>query len=172
MEQMIGAARIHQDAIMYWGYDLWELLPDAKLVGHGKGVSSRWACEQRLRALEWELKFLPSTRTQLVQGDIEHTLPRGVEVDLVFIDADHRKESIQRDYRRVKDSQVIVLDDWYRPQHETLGCNDIKHDKKYSLITSSNDRCNLPGVEGIECLIVTDLKQVRDHLLTTGCTEL
>jgi len=172
MEQMIRAARQYQEDIMYWGYDLWELLPNPELVGHGKGPSSRWQCEQRLRALEWELKFLPSTRTQLRQGDIDDTLPRGVEVDLVFIDADHRKESIQRDYKRVKDSQVIVLDDWYRPQHLTLGCNDIKHDKKYSLITSSNDACNLTGVEGIECLIVTDLKQVRDHLLTQGCVEL
>ena len=172
MEQMIREARKYQEDIMYWGYDLWELLPNPEQVGHGKGLSSRWACEQRLRALEWELEFLPSTRTSLRQGDIEDTLPRGVEVALVFIDADHRKESIQRDYKRVRDSEVIVLDDWYRPRHSTLGCNEIVHDKKYSLITNTHDGCNLEGVEGIECLVVTDLKSVRDHLLTKGCTEL
>ena len=172
MEQMIRAARQYHDDIMYWGYDLWELLPDAKLVGHGKGLSSRAQCEHRLRTLEQELMCHPNTRMQLRQGDIADTLTNLTEVDLVFIDADHRKESIQRDYKRVRDSQVIVLDDWYRPQHDSLGCNDVIHDKKYSLITNSNDGCNLPGVEGIECLVVTDLKQVRDHLLTTGCVEL
>ena len=172
MEQMIRAARQYQEDIMYWGYDLWELLPDAGLVGHGKGVSTRAQCEHRLRLLENELGFLPSSRMTLRQGDIADTLMNLTEVDLVFIDADHRKESIQRDYKRVRDSQVIVLDDWYRPRHDRLGSNDLIHNKKYSLITNSNDGCNLPGVEGIECLVVTDLKTVRDHLLTKGCLEL
>ena len=172
MEQMIRAARQYQDDIMYWGYDLWELLPDAHLVGHGKGVSTRAQCEHRLRLLENELKFLPSSRMTLRQGDIADTLMNLTEVALVFIDADHRKASIQRDYKRVRDSQVIVLDDWYRPRHDRLGSNDLVHNKKYSLITNTNDGCNLPGVEGIECLVVTDLKTVRDHLLTTGCREL
>jgi len=172
MEQMIRAARVHQEDIMYWGYDLWELLPDAHLVGHGKGVSTRAQCEHRLRLLENELGFLPSSRMTLRQGDIADTLMNLTEVDLVFIDADHRKASIQRDYKRVRDSQVIVLDDWYRPRHDRLGSNDLIHNKKYSLITNTNDGCNLPGVEGIECLVVTDLKTVRDHLLTVGCREL
>lgn len=115
----------YRPEVTYWGYDLWELLVDHESVFNGKGDSTRLAVEQRLQRLR-SRPGCQGFRYSLIQGDHEDTVPTGFEVDLVFIDGDHRRSSIRRDYRRTQSSQTVVFDDWYDPEIPEVGCNDVK----------------------------------------------
>lgn len=53
-------------------------------------------------------------RVSLIQGTTEETLwGKSFQADLVFIDGDHRLESITKDFESLKNSKLIVLDDYY-----------------------------------------------------------
>lgn len=119
--EMCLRAQQYHDSIDYQGYDLWEWLEDHEEVHNGKGPSTKKAVEERLSRLKRE--HCPGLHYTLTQGDTTQTLPHEHQRDLVFIDADHRTESIQRDLERCRGSRVIVLDDYYWPPKEGLGCN-------------------------------------------------
>jgi len=70
----------------------------------------------------------------LIRGNTNETLGRyfknGAEpFDFAFIDGGHSKETIENDFRliaaNIQKGGTIILDDWYEPELEGLGCNFI-----------------------------------------------
>lgn len=108
--------------VHYTGYDLWEYLLDADLVGHGKGPSNRSAVDARLQRVK---RDYPDYRYSLIQGDTRNTL-ESRQFDFVFLDGDHRPEMIQKDYQRISQSTTVVFDDWYVPEIPGMGANWVK----------------------------------------------
>ena len=145
--------------VTYWGYDLWERLVNHGEVYNGKGPSTRREVDQRLSRVREQY---PQFRYSLIQGDHSETVPTGFEVDLVFVDGDHRTASIQRDYNRVKHSQVVILDDWYEPEQPGLGSNQVKVRGQERLIRTGDRE----GISGGEILlrVVTERSDVIDFI--------
>lgn len=141
--------------ITYWGFDLWELLADSDQVFNGKGPSQRSRVEQRLQQLRQQY---PDFRYSLIQGDHEDTVPSQFEVDLVFVDGDHRQASIQRDYNRVRHSDIVILDDWYLPELEGFGANAVRLRGQHRVILSE-DRERFTGRQ-IGLCVVTDRRDL------------
>lgn len=70
----------------------------------------------------------------LIRGDTKEQLPKyfnnGAETfDFAFIDGGHSAETIESDFRwisdNIDDGGTIILDDWYDPELEGLGCNFV-----------------------------------------------
>ena len=121
-EQMCKSLLERGVSVHYTGYDLWEFLLDPKLVGHGKGPSTRNAVDARLKNLQ---KAYPDYRYSLIQGDTRNTLDHR-EFDFVFLDGDHRPEAIQKDYHKISSSTTVVFDDWYTPEIPGMGANWVR----------------------------------------------
>jgi len=134
----------HSEEVMYWGFDLWEFLQDHTEVHNGKGHSQRQSVAEKLQKIRDEYR---GYRYTLVQGDHEHTVPHQFEVDLVFIDGDHRTESIQRDLDRVSVSQVKVLDDVYWPPRPGLGALEVHSHRTHreDFLVHSEDHNRITG---------------------------
>lgn len=60
----------------------------------------------------------------LVRGNTRQTLTPHTKADFVFIDGGHSVETIESDYMKLRQSRVVVLDDYYTPD-ETGACPDI-----------------------------------------------
>lgn len=133
--------------VSYWGYDLWEFLQDHSEVFNGKGASNRREVEEKLQRIQVEH---PGYRYTLVQGDHSQTVPQQFQVDMIFIDGDHRIESIQRDLDRVNVSQVKILDDVYWPRLEGLGALDVESRRRqledFIVITEDRIRDHATGI--------------------------
>lgn len=159
------ALQYHKE-VTYWGYDLWEFMQDHEAALNGKGPSKRIKVETNLATLK---RQHTGFRYNLVQGDHEHTVPEGLEVDLVFIDGDHRREAIDRDYRRVRTSRVVIFDDHYTPEIPGMGANDIRKHRPQSwqILMPSQDRERFTGHLN-ELLVIADAEDLRDLLLSKG----
>ena len=124
--QMIQFAKKYNSDIEYTGYDVFDT-KDAnwhKLVGNGKKVEAKSVIEKNLKVL--------TNNIQLVQGMTSETLwPHPNKADYVWLDGDHRLESIKKDFEALRESKVIVFDDYYPTgEHEGFhidkyGCNKI-----------------------------------------------
>lgn len=70
----------------------------------------------------------------LIRGNTNETLEeyfkKSDPFDFAFIDGGHSKETIQNDFQwisdNIDDGGTIILDDWYEPELEGLGCNFIQ----------------------------------------------
>ena len=94
------------------------------MVGNGKRVSLQSDIQSLLMPLEANFKFFP--------GMISGTLWKNHNIaDFVFIDGDHRIEAISSDFNSVKNSKVIIFDDYYiTGEHNNFtidkyGCNHV-----------------------------------------------
>lgn len=126
--RMIHQAQKHNQNIEYIGFDLFE---DAN--------SDTDACEfnvkghNQLRAVEAEIRAAcPGVSVMLIKGNTRDTLSDGMTRDFVFLDGGHSVDTIASDYGRVKNSNVVVLDDFYTPDDsgnfpdiEKYGCNSL-----------------------------------------------
>lgn len=110
----------------YDGYDVFDFSDKAfhKAAGNGKSVSSK---EDIYRLLS---PHCPSVN--LHKGFTSDTLwGQNILADLVWLDGDHRVEAIGRDFAAVRNSKVVVFDDYYSTgEHagyttEQYGCNKI-----------------------------------------------
>lgn len=113
----------YHDKVHYIGYDLFEdatVETDAR-EGNGKSHGVEAQVRERLSKIEG-LTF------ELVRGDTRKTL-HGTEndVDFVFIDGGHSVETIRGDYEAVKNSRLIVFDDYYTEGADLskVGCNSV-----------------------------------------------
>ena len=136
--QMIQLAKKYNASVKYCGYDVFDSKDQSwhKLVGNGKKVESKLKIEKRLKTLTPNIK--------LVEGMTQDTLwPAPNSADFVWLDGDHRLESIRKDFESLKNSKVVVFDDYYTSQEhdgfsiENFGCNKIveKLDQEEIFIT-------------------------------------
>lgn len=124
--RMIKRAHRYNTDVTYVGYDLFEDANDAtdeaefNVKGHN-GV----------RAVAAYIKAETGIAVNLIKGNTNETLAHGVCADFVFIDGGHSVATIDSDYERVKNSKVIVLDDYYTsdgvscPDTSKYGCNKL-----------------------------------------------
>lgn len=115
----------------YVGYDVFET-KDARFQADAfnlKKVDSRAAVAAKMSTI---VQRHERFSFELVVGDTRETLHgRTVVCDLAFIDGDHRCDAIAGDYEALKDSGVVVLDDYYTadvrgcPDTEFIGCNRL-----------------------------------------------
>ena len=120
-----NAKRLKEHCRKYYGFDLWEAGSEEtdRRESNGKGRSTQVEAACALEGAKFEL----------IQGDTNETLPkfvkRGIKADFVFIDGGHSVETIASDWRNVSDMLVhgtlVVFDDYYEPEIEGFGCNEI-----------------------------------------------
>lgn len=160
--RMCEWASAHNSNIDYWGFDLWEDLQDHQQAYNGKGPSQKAIAERELRRVQ--NLFL---KTHLIKGDHAQTVPIGFVADVVFIDGDHRTFAIQRDYDRVKNSSVIVFDDYYTPELEGVGANKVELDHLYACLLPSGDREKFSGALN-RFKVATNNVVLHNHLIRLG----
>ena len=124
--QLIQLSQKFNHDIEYLGFDVFDTKDSEfhRIVGNGKKVAS----------MQQIYEFLSKSceRVSLIQGTTEETLwGKSFQGDLVFIDGDHRLESITKDFESLKNSKLIVLDDYYiNGQYKEFdtkyyGCNGL-----------------------------------------------
>lgn len=125
--------------VEYTGYDVFDHSDRDfhEMVGNGKGVYD----VDRIRGI---LEPLCSEVT-LHKGMTQDTLHGKDEIaDLVFLDGDHRIEAIRADFDAVKNSTVVVFDDYYTNEEhagfnrESFGCwKMVEEDKDSFFVTNA-----------------------------------
>ncbi len=121
--RMIKQAAKHHPKIHYIGYDLFtEATPETderefNVKSHNHRLNVLMQMREAVGA---------DHRIELIQGDTRQTLKPSV-ADFVFIDGGHSVETIKSDYEALKDSRIVVLDDFYRdgPDINRYGCNSL-----------------------------------------------
>ncbi len=127
--RMCEEACRHGGHVHYLGFDVFDTMDEGfhTLVGNGKGAAAEQVVRKKLDGLK--KKYDKFTYT-LEVGDTQDTL-HGCDLayDFVFIDGDHRLEMIIRDYEAVKNSKLVVFDDYYTKSKEfdiaKYGCNGL-----------------------------------------------
>ena len=161
--QMIQLAKKYNSDIKYTGYDVFDT-KDAdwhELVGNGKKVESKLAIETKLKTL--------TNNINLVQGMTSETLwPHPNKADYVWLDGDHRLDSIKKDFESLKESRVIVFDDYYSTgEHggfhiEKYGCNKIVESFNGNELFITPETKDLPNVRIVfwskDILLIKKLK--------------
>jgi len=145
--QMIQLAKKYNPDVKYTGYDVFNTKDSEwhKLVGNGKKVEAKLVIEKKLRTL--------TNNLNLIQGMTSDTLwPHSNKADYVWLDGDHRLISIKKDYESLKESKVIVFDDYYSSgEHdgfhiEKYGCNKIVEDFDENQIFITPETKELPNI--------------------------
>jgi len=134
---MIFEALKYQEKVTYTGYDLFENITDE--------INKQ---ERNAKATVTKLKVMTSFDTFIanvkiikeIVGELQYKLITGNTrdvledsyADLVFIDGGHSVETIRSDYNHVKESKVVIFDDYYLldqygniPDLTKFGCNSI-----------------------------------------------
>ncbi len=118
--RMINRAKKYYDVVSYIGYDLFE---DASADTDSKEFNVK--SHNHMHAVAAYIRAETGVVPILVKGDTNTTLPKGLIADFVFLDGGHSVETIASDYDRVRESKVVVLDDYYTDGVDTqkYGCN-------------------------------------------------
>tara|TARA_R100001086_G_scaffold245196_2_gene175808 strand:- start:700 stop:3018 length:2319 start_codon:yes stop_codon:yes gene_type:complete len=147
--QMAEIAFRHSDEVTYYGYDLFE---EATTELDEKELNSKQhnlltAVENRLEQYQKNCKAKNKTfNFKLFKGDTKYTLQQK-KVDFAYIDGGHSEETVNHDYDMLKESSVIVFDDFVSkdpngndPGEEFYGVNKIieKVDKRRKVLPSSD----------------------------------
>lgn len=137
---------------MYYGFDVWELGDTDldKAEYNGKGRSLKKHASDALKPYPHEL----------IQGFTQDTLPefvkRGILVDFAFVDGGHSKATIASDWNYLSQilapGAIVVFDDYYVPESELFGCNDVVRHLNHRLLpetdtTQDGWTCHLVVVE-------------------------
>ena len=161
--QMIQLAKKYNPDVKYTGYDVFDTKDSEwhKLVGNGKKVEAKLVIEKKLKTL--------TNNLNLIQGMTSDTLwPHPNKADYVWLDGDHRLISIKKDYESLKESKVIVFDDYYSSgEHdgfhiEKYGCNKIVEDFDENQIFITPETKELPNIRIVfwskDILLINKLK--------------
>lgn len=116
---MCERALHHQLTVRYIGFDVFdtESAEFQAAAWNHKGVASKQHAERALRSML-------GLTYDLVVGRTEDTLTE-IAADLAFIDGDHRADAIRQDWLKLSNSRCVVFDDYYDPEIEGLGCNQV-----------------------------------------------
>jgi predicted O-methyltransferase YrrM len=115
--------KVHR--LHYTGYDLFEEATDelTKLEHNGKGPG---AYDSAFRGLnKRRQKYGKRFTFELIKGNTKQTLTEHKQFDFVYIDGGHSYDTVMHDYSMVKNSTVIVFDD-YQISEVARAVNDIK----------------------------------------------
>ena len=163
--QMVQLAKKYNPDLKYTGYDVFDTKDPNwhRLVGNGKKVESKSIIEKKLKIL--------TNNIRLVQGMTSDTLwPYPNKADYVWLDGDHRLKSIKKDFEALKESKVIVFDDYYSTgEHdgfhiEKYGCNKIVETFDENEIFITPETKDLPNVRIVfwskDILLIKKLKNL------------
>lgn len=122
--------------ITYTGYDAFDLLIDHESELNGKGSVNK---ERLLIKLEkTKARFLGRVTVEIIEGWTRDTLTVPRKFDFVYIDAGHSYESVKHDYEMLKESKMIVLDDYIMPGVKQL-LDEISIDKKIEYTENTDE---------------------------------
>lgn len=123
----------YNDEVHYIGYDIFDL-GDKALNEKELNVKRPASKEEVEKNLETVKNDFPGFTYELIAGDTNETLQEH-KVDFVFVDGGHSIETIRNDYEHVKESKMIVFDDYYIldnemriPDLKLYGANKIIQD--------------------------------------------
>jgi len=123
--EMAKEALKHQDQVTYYGFDLFEQATD-DTDSEEMNVKPHYTKELVSKFLDNFKKSNPGFNYVLTAGNTRETL-KSMAVDFAFIDGGHSIETIVGDYEALKDSKVVLFDDYYEGgiDIEKYGCNRI-----------------------------------------------
>jgi predicted O-methyltransferase YrrM len=155
--QLIQHALKFQPSVHYIGYDLFE---DASPETDAEelNVKKHFSVEQVEKKLERfrqriEKSYMGkrSFTWELVKGNTRETLKHQT-VDFAYIDGGHSVKTIESDYEAVKNSKVVVFDDYYLrdeegyiPDTSKYGANQIVDKIGAGVYVETSDRVNGGG---------------------------
>ncbi len=157
---MTARALLHVHKVIYTGYDVFDTEDEEfhRLAYNHKTTECLSWCSSKMRhAAKAARKQGKSLDYRFVVGDTRKTLHgRKVKADFVFIDGDHRVETIRGDYRALRKSRVIAFDDYFEaddrgiPDISRYGCNMVvdearKNPKVTIEILPHADPCKIEG---------------------------
>lgn len=98
--------------ITYTGYDLFDEANEStnKEEVNGKGVGSYQRAVTKLQKLK--KRHQDNFQYELIKGNTKDTLIP-TNFDFVYIDGGHSYDTVKHDYSMVKDSKIIVFDDYH-----------------------------------------------------------
>lgn len=108
---MIMQALQHHDDVEYHGFDLFEdasAETDQQEI-NGKGHGSYDKAYRRFQGIQ---RQYPKFRFQLHRGFTTDTFVTPIKADLAYIDGGHSTATVLHDFSMVRDSKVIVFDDY------------------------------------------------------------
>jgi len=99
-------------SVDYTGYDLFEEANEHthKIGKNGKGTGRLGIASAKLRTLRE--KYPTKFNYRLIQGDSTVTLNTPQKYDFAFIDGGHNYEIVKHDFEMLKETPVIVFDDY------------------------------------------------------------
>jgi len=123
--EMAKEALKYQDHVTYYGFDLFEQATD-DTDSEEMNVKPHYTKELVSKFLDNFKQKNPGFSYVLTAGNTRETL-KPLAVDLAFIDGGHSIETILGDYEALKDSKVVLFDDYYEGgiDIEKYGCNKI-----------------------------------------------
>jgi len=132
--EMAKEALKHQQQVTYYGFDLFEQATD-DTDSEEMNVKPHYTKELVSRFLDNFKKTNPGFNYVLTAGNTRETL-KSMAVDFAFIDGGHSIETIIGDYEALKDSKVVLFDDYYEGgiDIEKYGCNRIVEKLKHSVL--------------------------------------
>ena len=99
--------------LQYTGYDAFDLLVDHESELNGKGSANKDRMLIKLAKIKRDFPDLLTT--EIIAGWTKDTLTIPRQFDFVYIDAGHSYESVKHDYEMLKESKMIVFDDYDMP---------------------------------------------------------
>ncbi len=115
-EQLVHFLAPRVDRLTYTGYDVFDFAVNNQEFNlsekNGKGGALRAEAEARLSELA---SYYDNFTWELHEGFTHKTLTEPKAFDFVYIDGGHSYETVGHDYSMVKQSQLIVFDDYDIP---------------------------------------------------------
>lgn len=118
--RMIKQAKKYRKNVEYLGYDLFEEATETTDVEE-LNLKKHFTVDAVNNYIKNEC---PGVEVNLIKGNTRKTL-KNVVADFVYIDGGHSIETVDHDYNAVKDSKVIIFDDYYIADKDKV-CQDIE----------------------------------------------
>jgi len=93
--------------LTYVGYDAYEEVP--KIEHNGKSTPNQIKLVKRLNWLQRKFKHF---KYELIVGYTNQTLITPRKFGIVYVDGGHSYETVKHDYSMIKDSKIIIFDDY------------------------------------------------------------
>ncbi len=127
---MVGRAMQSSQEVHYKGYDLFEQATAETDRDEFNAKRHNSLAQVTARLTQFQIEN-PRFTFELVKGNTRETL-HPQTADFVYIDGGHSVETIRSDYEALKESPMVVFDDYYRPADtgpgpdlDALGANRI-----------------------------------------------